>query len=136
MKRLESKVAVVTGASRGVGRGIALALGEQGAIVYVTARSVRGASTRPYLPGTTVDDTAEQASERGGVGIPVQIQDRVLDPFFSTKPKNEGTGLGLSISYGIVKDHGGRLRFDSVEGQYTKVMVDLPVDDRQALGAD
>jgi NAD(P)-dependent dehydrogenase (short-subunit alcohol dehydrogenase family) len=71
MRRLESKVAVVTGASRGVGRGIALALGEQGATVYVTARSVRGASSRPYLPGTTVDDTAEQVDQRGGTGIPV-----------------------------------------------------------------
>jgi len=71
---LYDKVAVVTGASRGVGRGIALALGEQGATVYVTARSVRGASTRPYLPGTTVDDTAEQVSERGGTGIPVQCE--------------------------------------------------------------
>ena len=57
---MSGKVAVVTGASRGVGRGIALALGEQSVTVYVTARSARGASTRPYLPGTTVDDTAEQ----------------------------------------------------------------------------
>jgi NAD(P)-dependent dehydrogenase (short-subunit alcohol dehydrogenase family) len=72
MRRLEGKVAVVTGASRGVGRGIALVLGEEGATVYVTARSVRGASTRPYLPGTTIDDTAEQIDARGGVGVPVQ----------------------------------------------------------------
>jgi NAD(P)-dependent dehydrogenase (short-subunit alcohol dehydrogenase family) len=72
MQRLEGKVALVTGASRGVGRGIAAVLREQGATVYVTARSVRGASTRPYLPGTTVDDTAELVDARGGVGIPVQ----------------------------------------------------------------
>jgi NAD(P)-dependent dehydrogenase (short-subunit alcohol dehydrogenase family) len=72
MRRLEGKVAVVTGASRGVGRGIALVLGEEGATIYVTARSVRGASTRPYLPGTTIDDTAEQIGVRGGVGVPVR----------------------------------------------------------------
>jgi signal transduction histidine kinase len=39
----------------------------------------------------------------------------------------EGTGLGLSISNGIVVDHGGRLTVESVEGEYTTVMIDLPV---------
>ncbi|MCK5094553.1 MAG: PAS domain-containing sensor histidine kinase, partial [Spirochaetes bacterium] len=58
---------------------------------------------------------------------PIQILDRLCDPFFSTKPKNEGTGLGLSISHGIIKKHGGRLLVESVEGEYTKVMIDLPV---------
>jgi len=71
MQRLRGKIAIVTGASRGVGRGIALALGQEGATVYVTARSVRGASTRSDLPGTTVDDTAEQVDARGGIGIPI-----------------------------------------------------------------
>ena len=65
-----------------------------------------------------------------GTGIPAPILDKICDPFFTTKPKGEGTGLGLSISYGIVKDHGGRLWFQSVEGEYTKVIVDLPVDNR------
>jgi NAD(P)-dependent dehydrogenase (short-subunit alcohol dehydrogenase family) len=72
MHQLKGKVAVVTGASRGGGRGIALVLGEEGATVYVTGRSTRGDSTRPDLPGTTINDTAEQVAARGGVGIPVQ----------------------------------------------------------------
>jgi len=63
-----------------------------------------------------------------GTGIPAHILDKIYDPFFSTKPRGEGTGLGLSISYGIIKDHGGKLCFNSVEGEYTKVTVDLPVD--------
>ena len=71
MKRLAGKVAIVTGASRGAGRGIALALGEAGATVYVTGRSVRGQATTDNLPGT-VEDTAEELTERGGVGIPAQ----------------------------------------------------------------
>lgn len=64
-------MAVVTGASRGVGRGIALALGEAGATVYVTGRSSRGGPTTEGLPGT-VEDTADAVTARGGVGVPVR----------------------------------------------------------------
>ena len=63
-----------------------------------------------------------------GIGIDNRIMDRICDPFYSTKPKGEGTGLGLSISFGIIRNHGGYLSFDSIEGQYTKVSVDLPVE--------
>ena len=72
MHKLKGKIAIVTGASRGAGRGIALVLGEAGATVYVTGRSVRESSSRPELPGTTIEDTAEMVTARGGVGIPVQ----------------------------------------------------------------
>jgi NAD(P)-dependent dehydrogenase (short-subunit alcohol dehydrogenase family) len=68
---LSDSVALVTGASRGVGRGVALALGDAGATVYVTGRSVRGGDTTEGLPGT-VDDTADAVSERGGTGIAVR----------------------------------------------------------------
>jgi NAD(P)-dependent dehydrogenase (short-subunit alcohol dehydrogenase family) len=63
-------VAVVTGASRGVGKGIALALGEAGATVYVTGRSDAGGTTEG-LPGT-VRDTADAVTQRGGQGVPVR----------------------------------------------------------------
>jgi NAD(P)-dependent dehydrogenase (short-subunit alcohol dehydrogenase family) len=69
MKKLHGKVAVVTGASRGVGRGIACVLGEAGATVYVTGRSTRGVPTTDSMPGT-IEDTAEEVSQRGGHGIP------------------------------------------------------------------
>ncbi|MBU0465542.1 MAG: PAS domain-containing protein [Proteobacteria bacterium] len=64
-----------------------------------------------------------------GTGIPADIMNRICDPFFSSKPAGEGTGLGLSISHSIIKDHGGRMNFDSIEGTYTKVIIDLPVPD-------
>jgi len=71
--RLKGKIAVVAGASRGCGRGIAVALCEQAATVYVTGRSVRGGP--PPIDGIsgTIEETAEEVTRRGGVGIPVPI---------------------------------------------------------------
>jgi len=69
--RLSGTIALVTGASRGGGKGIALVLGEEGATVYVTGRSVRGEPTTLDRPGT-IDDTAEGVTERGGTGIAVR----------------------------------------------------------------
>jgi NAD(P)-dependent dehydrogenase (short-subunit alcohol dehydrogenase family) len=76
VQRLKDRVAVVTGASRNLGRGIALALGEEGATVYVTGRSVRGEQTKD-LPGANIEDTAEQITASGGTGIPVRCDHSV-----------------------------------------------------------
>lgn len=73
---LEGTVAVVTGASRGAGRAIAHVLGERGATVYVTGRSVRGAPTPDGMPGT-IDDTADEVAVRGGRGIAVRCDHTV-----------------------------------------------------------
>lgn len=62
-----------------------------------------------------------------GIGISDSIKDKVLNPFFTTKPLNKGTGLGLSVSYNIVSKHGGKLIVESSEGKYTKISVLLPV---------
>jgi NAD(P)-dependent dehydrogenase (short-subunit alcohol dehydrogenase family) len=77
MPNLKGRVAVVTGASRGAGRGIALALGECGATVYVTGRSVRGQLTTDNMPGT-IDETAEAVTARGGVGVAARC-DHTID---------------------------------------------------------
>lgn len=69
MTDLAGTVTLVTGASRGVGRGVAVELGNAGATVYVTGRSVAGDRTEG-LPGT-VDATAEAVTERGGHGVAV-----------------------------------------------------------------
>ena len=65
-----------------------------------------------------------------GTGIRGTIMDKICSPFFTTKPLNEGTGLGLHISHGIIKNHAGRLSFESTFGQYTKVAIDLPAKGR------
>src|SRR5262245_12771416 len=69
---LHGRIAIVAGATRGAGRGIARALGEAGAIVYCTGRSVRG-NPSPYGRPETIDETAELITAAGGVAIPVRV---------------------------------------------------------------
>ena len=63
-----------------------------------------------------------------GNGIPDAIKDKIMQPFFTTKPTGEGTGLGLSLSYDIiVKAHGGNLQINSTEGQGAEFIISLPI---------
>ncbi len=66
-----------------------------------------------------------------GTGIPSEMIEQVTNPFFTTKPAGSGTGLGLSISYGIIEEHGGRFRINSVEGEYAEFVIDLPAAGRE-----
>ncbi|UJR80747.1 SDR family oxidoreductase [Sandaracinus amylolyticus] len=72
MRDLEGRIAVVAGATRGAGRGIAVALGERGATVYCTGRSVRGAIATSGR-SETIDETAERVTAAGGRGIAVRV---------------------------------------------------------------
>lgn len=66
----------------------------------------------------TVEDTGE--------GIPLEIQHKLFEPFFSTKEVGKGTGLGLAVSYSIIKRHGGRIEVSSEIGKGTRFTVLLP----------
>ncbi len=61
-----------------------------------------------------------------GSGIPGDIMDKIFDPFFTTKGREAGTGLGLAISQRIIHDHGGSILVESVEGEGTKFLIELP----------
>ena len=76
MPHMNNIVALVTGASRGAGRGIALELGGAGATVYVTGRSVAGGPTTDSVPGT-IDKTAQEVTNLGGRGIAVRCDHTV-----------------------------------------------------------
>lgn len=83
-----------------------------------------------------------------GPGIPPEIQGRIFDPFYTTKPVGQGTGLGLSVSFGIIKDHGGSIGvqspvptgfFDKIHpgdkaGPGAVFTVDLPLEHEETLG--
>src|SRR5712671_6700933 len=73
---LTGRVAVVAGATRGAGRGIARALGEAGATVYCTGRSVRG-NPSPYKRPETIDETADMINAGGGAAIAVRVDHTV-----------------------------------------------------------
>ncbi len=60
-----------------------------------------------------------------GPGIPEEMREKIFDPFFTTK--EHGTGLGLSISYGIIEQHGGEIRVESVPGKGSTFIIQLPV---------
>jgi two-component system NtrC family sensor kinase len=75
----------------------------------------------------TVEAGIEIRVSDNGHGIAPAIRDRIFDPFFTTKPVGKGTGLGLSISYGIIKDHGGSIDFESRPGQGTQFTITIPV---------
>jgi len=82
MAKLTSKVAIVTGASRGVGKGVALSLGAEGAIVYVTGRTEHEFEATVPLPGT-IHETALEVTRLGGTGIAVRCDHRHDDEVIS-----------------------------------------------------
>ncbi len=73
-------------------------------------------------------DTVRIDIEDTGCGMPRSIVDKIFDPFFTTKDSTEGTGmgLGLAVSYGIVKNHNGDIRVETVEGKGTTFTIELP----------
>jgi len=66
------------------------------------------------------------AVKDNGIGIPDSINDKIFQPFFTTKPTGQGTGLGLSLSYDIVKAHGGEMKVETKEGEGSKFTIQLP----------
>jgi len=99
---------------------------------YATSKRQReegDSKFKPILKVSTQDlgDAVEVHVRDNGIGIPVEIRDKLFQPFFTTKPTGEGTGLGLSISYDIVtQQHGGTITVDSRVGEFTEFTVRLP----------
>jgi NAD(P)-dependent dehydrogenase (short-subunit alcohol dehydrogenase family) len=105
MTSLSGKVAIVTGASRGIGKGIAVALGATGATVYVTGRTVTPGSYP--LPGT-VGETAEEVGRRGGIGVPVRVDhaddDQVAALFEQVRNEQGRLDLLVNNAFALPED--------------------------------
>ena len=86
-------------------------------------------SYRPEVSVSTkkINNTIKIEVTDNGNGIPANIIEKVFQPFFTTKPSGSGTGLGLSLSYDIIKAHGGTLKVEAGEGEFTRFIITLPV---------
>ena len=85
---------------------------------------------KPVLCVTTIKkgNFIEIIVKDNGTGIPNAIKDKIMQPFFTTKPTGEGTGLGLSLSYDIVvKGHGGTINVETEEGNGATFIITLPI---------
>lgn len=95
------------------------------------AQSPSDASEHPHSKWVQVDvhcvnELIEISVMDCGLGIPPQIVEKMMHPFFTTKEIGKGTGLGLSISVGIASDHNGKLYYDS-KSPNTRFVLQLPV---------
>ncbi|MBS1523368.1 MAG: GHKL domain-containing protein [Bacteroidetes bacterium] len=99
---------------------------------YAVNQKTKTAGT-DYKPAVEVITEQQNGSilikvKDNGNGIPDVIKDKIMQPFFTTKPTGEGTGLGLSLSYDIVvKGHGGSIEVNSKEGVGSEFTIKLPI---------
>ena len=90
----------------------------------------RGDKYAPVLTVSTkkTDAKVEIRIRDNGKGIPHEIQDKIFNPFFTTKPVGKGTGLGLSLSYDIiVNEHKGDLKVNSEPGEFAEFIITIPI---------
>ncbi len=71
-----------------------------------------------------------------GPGIPEHVLPHIFEPFFTTKEEGQGTGLGLSLVYGIVENHGGRIKALSEPGRGTTFVIELPFQPKADAGGE
>jgi two-component system, NtrC family, sensor kinase len=95
-----------------------------------TKRKEAGDETfEPTLSASTksLGNKVEIRIRDNGTGIPLEVKEKIFNPFFTTKPAGEGTGLGLSMSHDIVvKQHGGKIDVDTMPGAFTEFIITLP----------
>ncbi len=86
-----------------------------------------------YNPEISVNTFAEHGHviikvKDNGVGMPEHVKEKIMQPFFTTKPTGEGTGLGLSLTYDmVVKGQGGSIQVNSIEGEGSEFIIQLPI---------
>ena len=92
-------------------------------------KAENGAGFEPSVIASTRDrgERVEIRIRDNGTGIPLEVKEKMFNPFFTTKPAGEGTGLGLSMSHDIVvKQHGGTIDVETEPGAFTEFIITLP----------
>ena len=92
-------------------------------------QKISGPDYKPKVEISTalVKDCIQIKIKDNGTGIPEAIKEKIMQPFFTTKPTGEGTGLGLSLSYDIiVQGHGGKIDINTQEGEFTEFVISIP----------
>jgi signal transduction histidine kinase len=103
-----------------------------GGRLAIEARDVHLTQAPPDVEGFVPGDYASLAVIDTGVGMPDEVRQRAVDPFFTTKPQGKGTGLGLSMTFGFVRQSGGYLVIESAPGKGTAVTILMPRDKETA----
>ena len=107
---------------------------------YATDEKRRG-MTETYFPTLTLkterdDEHVTIHIRDNGNGMPDEVVEKIFNPFFTTKPTGEGTGLGLAMSSDIVREHGGSIRVETEPGEFTEMIVELPLDPPESLSQE
>ncbi|MGZ4000035.1 MAG: sensor histidine kinase, partial [Mucilaginibacter sp.] len=100
---------------------------------FYAVNQKKKAGAADYKPEVSVGTGIEKGHviikvKDNGTGIPDAVKEKIMQPFFTTKPTGEGTGLGLSLTYDmVVKGHGGSIQANSKEGEYCEFIISLPL---------
>ena len=103
---------------------------------FYAVNQKKKATGNGYNPEVSVTTSTEGGQvvikvKDNGVGMPDAIKEKIMQPFFTTKPTGEGTGLGLSLTYDmVVKGHGGSINVESEEGEGTTFTIKLPGENK------
>ena len=97
-------------------------------------------TTEMYFPTLTLkterdDEHVTIRIRDNGSGMPDEVKEKIFNPFFTTKPTGQGTGLGLAMSSDIIREHGGTIRVETEPGEFTEMIVELPLHPPESLSA-
>ena len=95
-----------------------------------------GYSPTLWLSTQLADERVQVRIRDNGTGMPPEVIEKMFNPFFTTKPTDKGTGLGLSICNDIVRRHGGEILVESEPGEYTEMIIDLPLHPPEPVADD
>jgi PAS domain S-box-containing protein len=96
-------------------------------------KTVLGKEDLVDIPNVQPGNFMQLSIRDTGPGIPPEIQDKIFDPYFTTKETGKGTGMGLAITHGIVQSYGGFIRLHSTPGEGSVFHIFLPTVTEQAL---